>query len=512
MTVIPLHFKLPEHLIITKFLKKLTKNFDFKIISQQHAIKTFYDSFDWRLYNANMICELNQSKSCSHISLIDRNTGECLVLEKQQESCRFGGQFRQGGFKTRLVEAIEMRALLPLSQLSSQVYHLNIFNKDKKTILRIRLDEYESPFAAYISLQPLRGYEKAAAKISNILQKSLHLEPATPCAALHSILKRHGRKVNDYSSRVAIKLDPDMRADKASVIIYQQLLRAIQINEGSTIADIDTEFLHDFRVAIRRTRAGLSQIKNTLPSKTVERYAGFFAWLGQVTGPTRDLDVYLLSYKQYQAALPESLQQDLAPLYQFLKKKQLNAQNKLANILSGSKYQKQLAEWEQFLKTPLPKKHIGDHAKLSIKELADQRIWKVYQRLLDEGNAIGELSPAEALHDLRKTCKKLRYLLEFFQTLYPATEFKSVLKALKGFQSVLGDFQDYEIQEVNLKLFSAEMMDNGAPTNTFLAMGVLVQHLDTLRCAARNDFTQQFELFKQVKNQKTFKRLFAHTL
>lgn len=60
-----------------------------------------------------------------------------------------------------------------------------------------------------------------------------------------------------------------MRADQASVIIYRQLLRTIQMNECNTVADIDSEFLHDFRIAIRRTRAGLSQIKHTLPSPSL---------------------------------------------------------------------------------------------------------------------------------------------------------------------------------------------------------------------------------------------------
>ena len=175
-----------------------------------------------------------------------------------------------------------------------------------------------------------------------------------------------------------------------------------------------------------------------------------------------------------------------------------------------AKYQRQLVAWEQFLKEPLQTEDAGSNAKLTIKELADQRIWKVYRRLLHEGNAILETSPAEALHDLRKTCKKLRYLMEFFQNLYPANKFKVVLKALKGFQSVLGDFQDFEIQEVTLKKFSEEMMDTGVEANAFLAMGVLVQYLDSMRCAARNDFAEQFDLFKQVKNQQTFKNLFAH--
>ncbi|NOQ13469.1 MAG: CHAD domain-containing protein [Methyloprofundus sp.] len=509
MTAISLHFELPENLTVTKFLKKLSKKLNFEIATQQHTSKTFYDTFDWRLYNAGLLCERNQSKSTSHISLINRITGECLAQEELAETPRFSGQYPGGQLKTHLTPLIEMRALLPLSQLPQQVYRLNVLNKDQKTILRIKLDEYES-LTNHISLQPLKGYEKAAEKVSTLLQKSLALKTATPDSVLNNAVKQQGRKASDYSSKLNIKLEPGMQADKASKIIYQQLLRAIQINESNTQADIDTEFLHDFRVAIRRTRAGLSQIKNTLPLSIVTEYVDFFAWLGQITGATRDLDVYLLSYKQYQAALPTSLQQDLSPLYAFLKHKQVIAQKELAAQLSNSQYRKQLAAWEQFLKEPLAKKNAESNAKLTIKELADQRTWKVYKRVLKEGSAISETSPAEALHDLRKTCKKLRYLMEFFQSLYPAKEFKAVLKALKGFQSVLGDFQDYEIQEVNLKQFSKEMMAKGVASNTFLAMGVLVQHLDSMRCAARDDFAEQFDLFKQAKNQQTFKSLFAH--
>ncbi len=509
MTATHLHFELPENLTVTKFLKKLTSKIDFEIVSQQYAIKSFYDSFDWRLYNAGMICEHNQSLSSAQIRLMDRHTGECLALQTQQDIPRFSGQFPEGLLKDRLASIIEMRALLPISQLPYQVYRINVLNKDQKTILRLEVDEYEST-ATHISLYPLKGYGKAIDKVNTLFEKTLQLKPALPLSVLSNALKLQGRKAKDYSSKLAIQLDPDMRADKATLLIYQHLLRAIKINEGNTIADIDTEFLHDFRVAIRRTRAGLSQLKNTLPANIVAKYANFFSWLGQITGPTRDLDVYLLSYKHYQAALPESLQDDLAPLYTFLKQKQVSAQKELAAKLSDPNYQKQLVAWEQYLKEPLPKKSIANSANLTIKEVADQRIWKVYTRLLKEGNAITETSPAEALHDLRKICKKLRYLMEFFQSLYPSKEFKVVLRALKGFQSVLGDFQDYAIQEENLKHFSEEMIASKVHANTFLAMGVLIQYLDTMRCTARKEFAEQFNLFKQAKNQQTFKSLFAH--
>lgn len=507
MTALPLHFELPEHMAAEKFLSKLGKKIDFQIASEQYATKTFYDSFDWRLYSAGILCELNQSKSASHISLIDRNTGKCLALENQQEVPSFSNQFQDGRLKTQLDPILEMRALLPLCQLPYQTFHINVLNKDQKTTVRIKLEAYEN-LGSRISLQPLKGYEKAVARVSQLLEKSLALVPIQS-SILNSALKLQGRKAQDYSSKLVIKLDPELRADRASKVIYRALLKSIKINEAGTIADIDTEFLHDYRVAVRRTRAGLSQIKNVFPDSIVTQYASFFAWLGQITSATRDLDVYLLNYQQYKAALPKSLQEDITPLYTFLKQKQKQAQTELATHLKNPNYIKQLLAWEQFLKEPLPEKGCSNAANLTIKELADQRIWKVYKRLIKEANEITEDSPAESLHDLRKTCKKLRYLMEFFQSLYPADEIKALIKALKGFQSVLGDFQDYEVQENSLKKFSAEMMANKVESNTFLAMGVLVQYLDSMRNAARHDFAKQYKLFKQEKNRIVFKSLFA---
>ena len=504
MTTISLYFELPQNLTAKKFLARLGKKIDLQITTQQHTITTFYDSFDWRLYNANMICEFSHSQTSSNLRLINRNNGELIALQEMQDIPSFSDRFPKGPLKTSLESQLEMRALLPLTQIPSEVYRVNVFNKDQKIILRLQVDEYES-LTNRIHLQPLKGYGKAAQKLSKILQQSLALRPAR-CTVLNAALKQQHRKPKDYSSKVVIKLKPDMRADKASKVIFRHLLRAMQVNEAGTIADTDTEFLHDFRVAVRRTRACLNQMKNILPSSVIIKHSAFFAWLGQITGPTRDLDVYLLNYEGYKAAIPLSLQEDIVPLYPFLKEKQVHAQNELAKKLQSSKYRKQLTAWEQYLNEPTEEKG----KKLTIKEQADQRIWKIYKRVLKEGEAIKESSPAEALHDLRKTCKKLRYLMEFFQSFYHEDDIKTLIKALKNFQLVLGDFQDYEIQEIQLKKFSVEMMENNVSANTFLAMGVLVQYLDTKKNKARNDFSAQFAVFEQPKNQAIFKYLFAH--
>ena len=507
MTSAPLHFELPENQSAQKFLAKLGKKVDIQIASQQYAIKTFYDSFDWRLYDADIICEFNHSQTVSYLKIINRKSGKLIALEEMPEVPTFIGQFKQSNIKKHLEQKLEMRALLSLCQLPHEVYAVNILNKDQKTVLRLQIDEYEF-LANRVSLHPLKGYEKVVHKVSDIFLNSLALTPSN-YTVLKTALKQQGRKPNDYSSKLVIKLKPDMRADKACKVIYRHLLQAIQVNEAGTIADTDSEFLHDFRVAVRRTRAGLSQIKNTLPEHVVSKYVEFFAWLGKITGTTRDLDVYLLSYQQYKAALPLSVRNDLDPLYGFLKNKQVIAQKEMAKKLTNSAYINQLVDWERYLKESFTKKEKASYSDLSIKELADQRIWLVYKRVLKEGNAINKSSPAEALHDLRKTCKKLRYLMEFFQSLYPEPDINKLVKVLKAFQTVLGDFQDYEIQEISIKHFSEEMMDQKVAANTLLAMGVLVQHLDSKKSQARDAFAEQFGNFKQAKNQQAFKHLFS---
>ncbi len=502
-----LQFEFPANLTAEQFIAKLNHQTSTQLASSQSVRKTYYDSFDWRLYTNDITCEYTQAKAASSLTLRSIKTGLAIADSALKKVPLFGKEFEPGIIRSTLEPLLEMRALLPVCALDYEIYHLNIINKDEKTILRLLIEDYEQ-LNNRVLLQPVKGYDKAAEHITEILTATLGLTVAdTPI--LLTALQFQGRKPKDYSSKLNINLAPDMRADIAGKYIYSHLLKAIKTNEQGTIADIDSEFLHDFRVAVRRTRAGLSQIKGIVPANINAYYADFFSWLGQVTGPTRDLDVYLLNFERYKSSLPNSIREDLKPLYDFLFAKQQKAQKELAKKLQSAKYLSTLSEWEQFLKEPSYKKALEQNAKLTIKELADRRIWKVFIRVLEEGDAISDLSPSEALHDLRKSCKKLRYLMEFFQSLYPEHQIKYLIKNLKGLQEVLGDFQDYAVQEHNLKLFSEEMMALNTPANTFLAMGVLVQDLDAHRCKAREDFASKFADFKQEENHSAFKSLFA---
>ena len=89
----PLYLEFPSSLTIKKFLNKLGKSQDFEIVSQQYTIKTFYDSFDWRLYGAGISCELRQSKLCSELLLTNNKTSELVARLETEDVPQFYQQF-----------------------------------------------------------------------------------------------------------------------------------------------------------------------------------------------------------------------------------------------------------------------------------------------------------------------------------------------------------------------------------------------------------------------------------
>ena len=61
----------------------------------------------------------------------------------------------------------------------------------------------------------------------------------------------------------------------------------------------------------------------------------------------------------------------------------------------------------------------GRFADLPIERVASERIWRMYKKVLKAGRAVTADGPAEEMHELRKDCKKLRYLIEFFHEPLP---------------------------------------------------------------------------------------------
>ena len=512
-----LEFIIPENLCFEDLQATLQKNARILTEPSRTVSRTYYDSFDWRLYLDDSLLE--DTRDGNIHTLVWRTLKgkvRCPRL-KLNKAPRFIQDLPPGPFRQQLEPVLEMRELVPKFRIRSRTHTLRILNKDEKTVAWLVVEESTLPRQKGVRsgkldnravIIPVRGFPKPCKVLAKLLQKQ-GLCPAEDDLML-TVLSTMGETPGSYSTKLEVQLDPAMRADEASKLILHRLLDIMLQNEAGTRTGTDTEFLHDFRVAIRRTRSALSQIKAVFPVRIVERYKTEFAWLGQMTSPSRDLDVYLLNFDEYRDSLPAAMQADIEPLRTFLIKHQKIENKNLVKALNSARYRRLIKNWRTFLQQPVNERSTLKNAGRPVSEVASERIWRIFRRVIREGDAITTASPADDLHELRKTCKKLRYLMEFFQSLYPAGNIKELIRVLKTLQDNLGDFQDYEVQVTTLKTFSHQMVAEGTvPPDTLLTMGMLIDGLERRQRQAHEEFSGRYAGFSQQKNQHRFRKLFA---
>jgi CHAD domain-containing protein len=430
----------------------------------------------------------------------------------------FAAGFPSGALRDDLAAVLSIRRLLPLVTSSVRARTIAVLDDEEKTTVRLRIESGTSSppeggglheLEPRVSVAPVRGYDRERVRLAGFLREECGLLP-DPAGELAHALEPLGRAPGDYTSKFELMLDPAMPARDAARAIHLSLLTAMLRNQEGTRRDLDSEFLHDFRVAIRRTRSALTQIREVYPAQDVERFKGEFRWLFLETGPTRDLDVYLLKMDVYKEGLPGEIRADLNPLEEFLAREQKLAHDRLVEVLDSERFRRLVEEWRAFLTEVPAGSLLARNAERPVRELASERIWEIYRRMVKRGRAIDDDTPAAVLHDVRIRGKKLRYLLEFFRSLYPEEAIGRLVAELKRLQDNLGDLTDYQVQSRSLQRFAAEMAEDGsAPVRTQLAMGRLLAHLDGGQAAERSRFAKRFERFASPENRKTFARLFS---
>lgn len=479
--------------------------------------RTYYDSFDWRLYEAGASLEGNETDSGPRVSLQGLNGSGPLVESSLDAFPRFVWDLPEGEVRGHLESLLEMRALLPRVRIDSQLQTLRLLDDLDKTVLRLRIENHSfedlgaqarGELGARLRLLPVRGYPRPLAQMQETLKGELQLASAED-EPLSQALVRLAQPPGSYHSKLDFRLDPEQRSDRVAKQILLHLLDTLEANVDGAKADLDSEFLHDLRVATRRARSALSQIKGVFPETVVEDFKARFSWIGQATGPTRDMDVYLLDFADYRDSLPAAYRGHLEPLHRFLEAHQQAEQKVLARKLGAPHFRKILKDWRAFLEAPVPAHPDAPNAARPIRALANERILKMYKRVLKEGRAIGPDSPAEHFHELRKNCKKLRYLIEFFSSLYPKKPVRAVIKNLKALLDNLGNFQDLEVQAGKLGGLARQMSEEGeVPVDTLLAMGMLVDGLLKRQAGARAEFQERFAGFDAAENRDAYKSLF----
>jgi CHAD domain-containing protein len=478
--------------------------------------RTYYDTFDGLIHEAGLYAVHERGR----MVLVDRDSGGELVSMRMGQPTQplLAIDLAEGPLRDALLPVIDVRALLPLAHVHSRVRALDVLDDERKTIVRMSLEEpvlitsggREKALRPRLRLSVVRGYDSSLESIRRRVQDDLGFRPADQ-AIVDEAVRAAGGVPGGIPSKVHVPLSGEQRSDAAVCAVLGRLLEIIEANLEGTIADIDSEFLHDFRVSVRRSRAVQRECKGVFAPDELAAFRAEFRWLQQATGDSRDLDVYVLEFDSLRALVPESIRADLDPLLAVLQGRRLTARRAMVRELRDERCKRLLADWGALLEG-LVSRGIDDRpdATVAIGELAARRIRRVYRRMVKMGRAIDADSPAKDYHELRKKGKELRYLLELFGApLFPHDVVRPMIRTLKSMQDVLGRHQDREVQVATLTALRDEVSAHPGGPAALMAMGVLVMHLGEDEQAARGEFAERFSEFASDYQRALVKDTFA---
>jgi len=497
--------------------------------------RTWFDTFDWRLYRAGLSLEYVATRRGGELILTGaagRPAAAGPVAGWRATRSYHASDLPDGPVAERIGGLIAPRALLPTVTVSTAGSVARLLNADGKTVARLLVERPaigDQPLPPRLAVTEVRGYPGQARRAARLIALAPGIEPLGSDGSylLDDALRAIGRRPGDYSNKVDAKITAGMPARKAVATILLALLDALEVNVDGVLRDTDTEFLHDLRVAVRRTRAAIKLIGDALglPDADYDRFAAEFKWLGDQTTPVRDLDVHLLDFDVMASRLRAAKKDDLVPFCTFLQGRRAREFRALARCLRSPRFSELTAQWRATLTAILdradkrPARRGGAKSAqepLTAGRLAVARTGQAFRKVSRKGGAITADSPPQSLHDLRKRCKELRYVLEFFSPLHDKGAYSAVVGDLKKLQDCLGDFQDNEVQIDEIRALAGAMLAAGpvfggdtVPVGTLLAMGELTAGLAISQQAARAAFETRFAGFAGPEGQRHMAVLLA---
>ena len=480
--------------------------------------RRYYDTFDWRLYRSGNVFEIDgQEPPVCRIRSLGKRGGQFTTAIKQDPD--FCWNFEQQDLGQYLEPIISVRRLLLQAEVRVSIEPIEVIDANGKVLLRLELEKYLYPdrngryrsTLVNCKFNPLRGYGKVCKQLLELAES----ETGT-AGKIHdpfvSILTQENITPADYSNKFKLTFDPELSIGQALAKTLLFHMGVIRQNLPGLKADLDTEFLHNFRTANRRSRTLITQLKHVLPPVKQRHYKAIFFWLSNKTSEHRDLDVFIHDIPHYMTMLPRNMRDDLEPLGRELEKRRKKAHARLLRLLNSEKFIRFEAEYQSFLVDGLDNHFRTETGQRPVTEIASKSIWKVYKKLLKQGQIARSTGDWVALHELRKIGKKLRYLLETFRSLYPQKDVEQVATDCRKLQNLLGRIVDYRVQQnYLLGLTQGIGVKSRLPASTNACIKKLAVTYGKLEEKSYAKFEDMFARFTDPKSQVQFRTLFKDT-
>lgn len=488
-------------------VENLQEEWSVEFHKQESKVLVFWDTFEWGLWFGGYL--LYSYGDVYHLCSREEGwLGTVLCEEESGDRRRFWGDFETVSMRTTLERMLGLRSLAIIVEGTFHERQGELRNDLGKIVCRLELSSVsagkqgEEVLLNTCRVLPLRGYEAEAAHVVEHL--TLRGAKTSGDGPVDVLLRHANREPQKYTLRPSFGLTNETPAREAIGRIVRTILEIAVRNVPGILSDLDTEFLHDYRICLRKIRSVLSLVKDVYPSDGTRQMRKIMGDLARQTNRLRDLDVYLLAQDEYLGLLPPELRPALEGMFEdFSAERDIEVKNTALKIRAHSsrKLLRKMAAYfsEETSHKPSPS------ADIPVGPLVFRYIYKRYRKIRVIAAGIGAETPDEVVHQLRIECKKLRYLMEFFSELIPNEEGALMQKMLRRLQGRLGDFNDASVQRKSL-LNYWEHKKSGP--DAAMAVGGLVSILYHRQQETRNLIKQSLGEFCGGSTAAAFKNTF----
>lgn len=505
---------LPEQPSVRALLTAIRRHFRLRAEGTREQHRMILDTFDWRFQRRDRPLELIQRSGIQELQLRSA-PGEPPLRQAVARAPAFAHELSPGPLRSELERVAAVRRLIPVVCLEERLEEYHVLDDEEKTVVRLFLEHVQAcapeqgertvKLPRVLRVDPVLGYRKPYREMCRFLREARGLEDApgeTRLVAIEALGARPGADVG-WSPAA----DPEEPATRVALAMLVGLLKQMRANEDGIISDSDIEHLHDFRVAVRRSRTLLRSFAGLLAGPELNGLREALQWLSKETGPSRDADVQLLALGEIVRALPEADQQALVPLMAQLETRRLEAWKHLVSVLDFPRYADALADIETF-GAPGGTVACGAPVTPKIGEFAAAELARTHRRLIKRGRRLRKNAPDRDVHRVRIEGKRLRYQLEFFRGLYPAKVITPPIKILRRLQDELGAFNDASVQTEALRSLARERLAAGtASSDELVAIGCLVERLAREKQSHRRRAFERFVKLADARSRRGFEAL-----
>jgi CHAD domain-containing protein len=332
----------------------------------------------------------------------------------------------------------------PVSRLRTRRQRVELVDTDGKPLGEVVDDEVSvldgRRLAARFRELEVEVHDDVDDELANAVVARLRAAGAGEPDPTPKVVRALGPRALDPSD---VAVAPFTGGDAGTVVtaaLAASVARLVTHDPGVRLGE-DPEAVHQARVATRRLRSDLRTFGDLVDGIWASSLRDELQWLGAALGAVRDADVLLARLVAKVERLPAHDRPVAQPVLDRLRADRERARSELLEAMRTHRYLTLLDRLAAASHSP----ELSEDAEKTADTLV-ALVRMPWARLAESVEALQGDPPDEALHEVRKDAKRVRYAAEAVAPVVgkPARRFA---RAVTGLQDVLGEHQDAVVAE-----------------------------------------------------------------